>query len=83
MTPPTPPTTPPITLFVDDDIPELPEPPLLPTSPGTLDVAAAASTTLLEVETLLKVLLPLTEITVVRISCVTLPVLEEDEVEVV
>ena len=72
-----------MTFLVDDDIPELPPPLLLPTSPGTLDVAEAASTTLLEVETLLKVLLPLTEITVVRISCVTLPVLEEDEVEAV
>ena len=72
-----------MTLFVDDEIPELPEPPLLPTSPGTLDEAAAASTTLLEVETLLKVLLPLTETTVVRICCVTLPVLEEDGVDVV
>ena len=83
MTPPTPPTTPPMTFFVDDEIPELPPLPLLPTSPGTLDEAAAASTTLLEVETLLMVLLPLTETTVVRISCVTLPVLEEDEVDVV
>ena len=75
-----------MTFFVDGEIPELPEPPLLPTSPGTLDEAAAASTTLLEVETLMKVLLPLTEMMVVRICCVTLPVLEvleEDGVDVV
>ena len=66
-----------MTFFVEDEIPEVPEPLLPPTSPGILDEAAAASTTLLEVETLLKVLLPLTEITVVSISCVTLPVLKE------
>ena len=72
-----------MTFFVDDEIPELPPPPLLPTSPGTLDEAAAASTTLLEVERLVLVLLPLTETIVVRISCVTLPVFEEDEVDVV
>ena len=82
MTPPTPPTTPPITFFVDAEIPELPPPLLLPTSPGTLDEAAAASTTLLEVETLLIVLLPLTETTVVRIPCVTLSGLEADGVDV-
>ena len=81
MTPPILPTTPPMTFFVDDESPELPEPPLLPTSPGTLDDAAAASTTLLAVETLLYVLLPLTEMMVVRICCVTLPVLEEDGVD--
>lgn len=72
-----------MTFFVDDESPELPEPPLLPTSPGTVDDAAAASTTLLDVETLLKVLLPLTEMTVVRICCVTLPVLAENEVDFV
>ena len=62
-------------------MPELPDPPLVPTSPGAPDVAAAASTTLLAVLTLLKVLLPLTETTVVRNCAVTLPVLEEDAVE--
>ena len=63
-------------------MPELPDPPLVPTSPGAPDVAAAASTTLLAVLTLLKVLLPLTETTVVRNCAVTLPVLEEDAGEV-
>ena len=63
-------------------MPELPDPPLPPTSPGAPDVAAAASTTLLVVWTLLKVLLPLTETTVVRNCAVTLPVLEEDTIEV-
>ena len=67
--------------FVEDEMPELPDPPLPPTSPGAPDVAAAASTTLLVVWTLLKVLLPLTETTVVRNCAVTLPVLEEDTIE--
>ena len=75
------PTTPPMTFFVDDESPELPEPPLLSTRPGTLDDAAAASTTLLAVETLVCVLLPLTEMMVVRICCTVLPVLEEDGVD--
>jgi len=68
MTPPTPPTTPPMIFFDELDNPELVPPELLPLSPGAVDEVAdaeAASTIWLVVTTLLKVLLPLTEMIVV------------------
>ena len=70
-----------MTFFVEDEIPVLPDPPLVPTSPGAPEVAAAASTTLLVVLTLLTVLLPLTDTTVVRNCAVTLPVFDDEEGE--
>lgn len=68
--------TPPTIFFEDGERPEpLPEPPLFPLSPGALDDDAdAAAMTLLVVWTLLKVLLPLTDTTVVLNCWVTLPV---------
>ena len=79
MAPPTPPTTPPMILLEDDESPELPPSPLLsPFRPGA-SVAEAAATTVLDVATLLKVLLPLTETMVVSTSWVTLPVKLEGE----
>ncbi len=74
MKPPIPPTTPPMIFFVEFDNPELVPPELLPLRPGDVEVvdAEAASTTWLVVTTLLKVLLPLTEIIVVTTASVLL-----------
>ena len=77
IAPPTPPTTPPITDLLFDERPELPDPPLLPSSraaPEDVDEAKAAAITLLDVEVMLRVTLPLVETMVVTIVCVTLPV---------
>ena len=67
-------------IFLDEDeSPELPPSPLLsPFRPGA-SVAEAAATTVLDVATLLKVLLPLTETIVVSTCWVTLPVKLEGE----
>lgn len=81
--PPIAPTTPPMMLFECDDRPELPPPELLPLRPAAPEaeaVADSAAMTLLVVWTLLKVLLPLTEITVVTTACVTLPVFFDEVV---
>lgn len=59
--------------FELDDRPELPSL-LLPPSTSGADVEDAAGMTVLEVDTVLKVLLPLTEIIVVTIWEVMLPV---------
>ena len=75
MAPPIPPTTPPMIFFEEFDSPELVPPELLPLRPGVAEdvvEAEAASTTWLEVTTLLKVLLPLIEIIVVTTASVLL-----------
>ena len=60
--------TPPMIFFEEDDSPELPSSsPLPPFRPGEV-VAEAAATTVLDLTTLLKVLVPLTEIMVVSTS---------------
>ena len=71
-----PPMTPPTIFFEEEDRPELPvEPSSFPLSPGAPDAEAdAAAMTLLVVWTLLRVLLPLTDITVVSNRWVTMPV---------
>lgn len=77
IAPPTPPTTPPITDLVLAERPELPDPLLLPLIPGLPEDVAdakAAATTSSVVEVMLRVTLPLVEIIVVTIFCVTLPV---------
>ena len=77
IAPPTPPTTPPITDLLVEERPELPDPPLPPLTlgdPEDVAEAKAAAMTLLDVEVMLKVTLPLVEIIVVTIFCVTLPV---------
>lgn len=75
IAPPIPPTTPPTIDLLFDERPELPDPPLFALSPGLPeDEAKAAAITRLDVETELKVTLPLVEIIVVTIFCVTLPV---------
>ena len=77
MAPPTPPTTPPITDLVFVESPELPDSLLTPVVlglPEDVADAKAAATTVLVVEVMLRVTLPLVEIIVVTILCVTLPV---------
>ena len=63
-------------IFLDDeDRPVLPPPPLLPFRPGAEDAEAdSAATIVLDVDTLLIVLLPFTEMIVVSTSWVVLPV---------
>ena len=77
IAPPTPPTTPPITDLVLEERPELPDPLLpswIPGLPEDVADAKAAATTSSVVEVMLRVTLPLVEIIVVTIFCVTLPV---------